>query len=262
MTFIPLVQGPKDWRPAKPLKGSTLLTSEERERLERVERAWRKDAGNPEIRADVLWACSQVRRLALLRPDEFDFPPYAALLNHQMANCFALRYLRMERFRNETALTPEASKEDRILLDMVQVCEPTEATLAVRPYVRLSPATGREAYEAFRRRTVSLAVMTQTGERLEFLTGSSVEDHLIGPDGSTVRRNPSSFARVDDRRAFPAIGLHDDHQSGDSDIKYGVFLTKGDHLMLKLDGCQEGFGETVRLTAGIVAARYTVKSPA
>lgn len=256
-TAVPFPPGPKDWRPQRPLKGSSLLTPEERERLERIERMWREDTGP--FGTDILWACQQVRRLALLRPDEFDFPPYACLMNRENETAYALRYLRMEGMRKDTAIGPESPREGVVLLDRVQVGEPGEGVLAVRPYVRLPATAGNGTLEAFRKCTVSLTVVKEKGDRLDLLEGSALEEHLIGPDGTGVRRNPWSFVRVDDRRAFPAIGL-DKEAKADPDVRYGTFFENKDHVMFRLDGRPEGLAEPVVLTAGIVAARYTTKA--
>jgi hypothetical protein len=241
--------GPKDWMPKKPFQASSLLSKEDAGRINDILRSVSKAS-----ETDVKWLRDIIEKLALLKPDEFDFPKYAALVNPIACNAFAMRYHRTEVFRNTVALSFSLFTGGTDLLNLTTNSQVCDAILLIRPWIRLGAQTGKEALEIVRK---GLVTFTLDGEKL--CEKASIDEFLIDENGYGVRKKPFALGRIKTSCLFGGCGLNSEHQA-DASKDLGIMMVNGTHVVLTLHGQADAPGTPVSVTAGLVAATYTTKA--
>jgi hypothetical protein len=241
--------GPKDWMPKKPFQASSLLSKEDAGRINDILRSVSKAS-----ETDIKWLCDIIEKLALLKPDEFDFPKYAALVNPIACNAFAMRYHRTEVFRNTVALSHSLFTDGADLLNLTTHSQVCDAILLIRPWIRLGAQTGKEALEIVRK---GLVTFTLDGEKL--FEKTSIDEFLMDENGYGVRRKPCSLGHIKTSCLFGGCGLDSEHQA-DASKDLGIMMVNGTRVVLTLHGQADAPGTPVSVTAGLVAATYTTKA--
>lgn len=236
--------GPKDWAPARPIRNTTLLTPAEHRKLSEIERS------NSKTKTEE-WLLGLVRRISDLKPEEYLFPQYAALVNLMSDSAYAMRYARRESFLKETQILTTTHPYDIDLLDWTTSSRVCDAILLIRPFVRLSPGTPAAVRAQVGKWRSTLTI---DGEDLE--KGMLLDDILVQENGDGVRKNPFSFSK-NVAGLFPGCGLSE-RQEADRDDQYGVMLPNGSRVNLVISF--ERPEQEIRITAGVVAASYTTKA--
>lgn len=247
--------GPKDWRPDTSFRRSTLLSKEEQDRIRNLESEYRRSfRSGPFGSEDVLWLASVARRLAVLNPDEFDFPRSMAFVNQIACNAFFMLHMRSEPMKRTVKVAGPEFQSGQDLLDITLECPPAEAVAIVRPYVRLLPNTPDGLKEQFRRSSVSMV-----HDGFAVLKADEIDAHLIGADGRGVRRPPFSFSRRSIDGSIFLANEVDSEGNAYCDARIGLFGSNGCRILLRLDACPHPLDGEIEAVAGIVAARYKYK---
>jgi hypothetical protein len=236
-------KSPKDWSPARP---PVLLTKKDRLHLAYIL------SGEVVDKKDVEWLCKKVDMLARLGPEEFEFPSYAALVNPIACTAFAMRFSRGRHWRRETTLEAGPLDGTVTLMDMTTQSPVCDADMVVRPFVRLASTTKPEMVDEIRREKLEMEVDGET------VISGSLDDHLVRPDGWSVRRIPYMIHRVG-ACLFTAVAL-DEQSQASAEQQYGLMAPNGTKINIRLVGCENSLSERVRLTTGVVAAAYTTKA--
>ena len=245
--------GPRkqDWRPAHTSdKGGDLLTQEERELLQRLRKT--DPLLLPEGLARDLDALRKaIDRLSRIKPDDFDFPEYAALVNPISCTAFAMRFDGRWSI-DETLVIREL---ERGLLSFTRTTEsqPCDALLATRAYVRVAPQASQLVIEELRKAVLTLSI---DGEPV--IDRESLAGYLALPDGWGVRRIPR-LLRLRTQSLFTGVGLNDEAEA-DPGLHYGIMLPNGSQIQMELGLNDCTFTGPVTLAAGLVLGRYTTKA--
>lgn len=242
--------GPKEWRPTGwPRLESSLLSEAENVRLRKLIRASKK---GPLPSEDCSWLCEVVQRLAFLRPDDFDFPTYLGLVNQAISKAYATRYKESVSWSNVVRWIPgEPVSHEVFRRDSSD--HPCDATLVVRPYIRLHEPCSIESVEIFRRLSINLDV-----ESAAVINAGPMEEHLIGPNGEIYRKNLWKVRHLADH-LFLACSLTKELHV-DASEKIGIFCANGSDVRMDINYIPSDLTEEITFTAGLVAARYTTKS--
>lgn len=240
--------GPKEWRPFKwPEPGSSLLSEAENERLYKLAKASKRGLQFPS--EDCAWLCELARRLAFLRPDDYDFPEYLAYVNQIAEKAFAMRFVQTVDLTAVVKLSPGKYK-DPTVLDHSTDDRASDALVVVRPFVRLHAPCSNEVVEYFRGLSLKLNIDGTP------VIHEPLEEHLIGPRGENYRKNLWRVRWLEGH-LYPVV-LLDDEQKADGRRKVGIGCPHGTRLQLSISRLPEDVEAT--FTAGFVAARYSTRS--
>lgn len=229
-----------------------LITPEDLDRLARLEIEREGDH-------DVVWACKLARKLAWLKPTEADFPQYVGLVNHLNYSGYIMRH-------DETLFLKAVVGSHNPKFTHLFICDKVEAFFCVRPYVTLEAPKHPELFYVLE----SHASWKITIDEKTLAQGWMAEI-MVGPDGYGIRRKPYALrapknpienvfaaGAVEACRNFESTGYNIVPSSVMSPI--GVFLSNEAKLDFTLT-LPKLISEdpTVRLSMGLVAARYTTK---
>jgi hypothetical protein len=201
---------------------------------------------------DILWLCQLARRLAALKPTEAVFSEYLALINYHSAAAYPIR-------RAETSAPAEhelnwvGGPGPVVLLQHTLICELSDAFLCVRPYVKLVSPKSEGVLEQLAR----LGRITVRADKTLLVEGTLAE-HLVGFDGYGVHRKPFTFrASGQPQESVFGVGILNGDQSA-SPAELGVFLPHRTVITIELTYPLQA-GEEIKLSTGLVMARYTTK---
>jgi hypothetical protein len=229
-----------------------LITPEDLDRLARLEIEREGDH-------DVVWACRLARKLAWLKPTEAEFPQYVGLVNHLNCSGYIMRH-------DETLLLKSVVGSVNPRFRHLFICDKVDAFLCVRPYVSLdAPKSPEILYLLETHANWRITIDEKT------LAEGWLAEILAGFDGYGIRRkpyvlrapqNPIQYAfaagAVEACRNFESTGYNIVPSVVTSPM--GVFLSNEAKLDFSLT-LPRLISEdpTVRLSMGLVAARYTTK---
>lgn len=245
------IRGPmkQDWRPPKqPV--TDLLSPGERLVFQRLKELVLEPGSLSPNHMDLLKvAVRAIDRLSKLKADDFEFPEYACLVNQIACTAYLMRFSRRATF--ERTVECPSGEGCQITLDWMASLTPPEASLAVRAYVRMGPIQDPSTILALRGGLFSLCM---DGEDL--IKGEQLAGFLVHPDGTAIRRIPRVLPAGS--ALFSGVGLSDQHEA-DVSRHYGIMMPNGTQILMMIDLSGIRLPESVRLTAGLVAAEYTTK---
>lgn len=238
--------GPKEWRPKLPERwvDSPILSPEENRKI----RALFFAAKNETISStEATWLYRMVDKLSHCGPDDYAFPGDLALYNTIANAAYAMRYLEtclIESYRFTTFL-------GAILLDhVISVSNPCEATMLIRPYVKVNSPADPALVLSLRRSEISMEVDGEKALR------TPVDEHLIFEDGSFPRKNRWKARQLPNQSLFFAVPLDSECKAHVADPE-GIFCPNGSRIIVSL--IRNEFAGEISLTTGLVAAKYTTK---
>lgn len=245
----------------------------------------RSSHGNPQDPADPADRAFLLDLIDLLsreKPDDFNFPPYAALVNDDRKCGYAMRLdRRVQREQvfqlsgnGSAALLPQDGFRQEVS------CEVTDAEMLVRPYVRLIEPREDRIIERLSSGTLSLLV-----DDYVVLDRFPIRDFLAALDGYGVRRRPFSLTgflsltgplfracglvppttgpgtsgpghEVAMAATFPIVS---NEWNADGGREYGLMLPRQSVIGIKL-GSLGQIQEPCTLALGVVSALYSTKS--
>jgi hypothetical protein len=244
-------KGPKEWRPER-WPGSPLLSAEENRRIGLIIGESRKasPAVTPE---DVTWLCGIIRRTAYLSPDDYQFPKYLALVHQIKCEAYAIGYKETLQIQSTVTLkAPDFPMNSVRLMDHETSDQPHDATLIVRPYIRINSPADAAAILLLRKSVLKMRI-----DNISVLR-TPVDPHLILPDGSFFGKNRWKVMGLD-HMLYLANQLGDD-QKVDANAIEGIFCANGSLIQIDILFDLAGFQGELTVTTGLVAARYTTKS--
>lgn len=241
----PQGSGPKDWAPRRPIKNSSLLSRADEKRLQFLDGSDKKSKVEE-------WLLGLVRKLAALRPEEHQFPQYAALVNQISCSAYAMRYDTRRPFLKETRLLPTDHHSMIDLLGWTTSSQVCDAILFVRPFVKFPKGTPAEILEMAGKWTVTLTI---DGEQVE--KSMLLDEILVKADGNGIRRQPYVITRKPSS-LFLGVGLNEKQEADPSDW-LGLMLPNNSFLQLVVHEIK-GLPWEAKITAGVVAASYTTKA--
>ena len=247
------IVGPRkqDWRPFHASDvGRDLLTQEERELLLRLKKT------DPlllpgGLARDLEALRKAIDRLSRIKPDDFDFPEYAALLNPISCTAYAMRF--DGRYSIDETLVIQELERGPLTWTRTTWSQPCDALLATRAYVRVAPPASLLAIEELRKAVLTLRI---DGEPV--IDRESLAGYLALPDGWGVRRIPR-LLRLRTQSLFTGVGLNDEAEA-DPGLHYGIMLTNGCQIRMEIELHDCTFTGPVTLAAGLVLGRYTTKA--
>lgn len=202
---------------------------------------------------EICWLCSELRRKGG-RPDEFEFPEYAGIVNWNEEKACAVRYLRRPNLRRDVIIQKDELRNGQEILRVNTQLEEYEALMVVRPWVRAHAETSAGHLEELRRCTLTVAV-----DESKLVDAEAIDEFLIAPDGFGFRANPVKIFVSRDTKAFGAVAMDEERNEADSRIKFGCFITSGDVISVVVTGPTGISDGPLRLIAGLTAALYTTR---
>jgi hypothetical protein len=218
-----------------------MLSKEDLYRIDRLELS----QPNP----DISWLCQTVRRLARIKPTEYDFPEDVHLI-YPFPRPAAIPMRYAERLLAEQTFNYKSSYFIHVL-----TCPKTDALLLVRPYVRLEPSGDPELLQLMEKE--GRYELRADGETL---SKGPLADILVGHDGYGVRRKPITLK-------MPEVKFENIFRCGSAEdslgtiqvagVDLGVFVTNQTQVMVELH--VPGLSDSTKISIGLVVARYTSK---
>lgn len=199
---------------------------------------------------DGAWLCALAKRLAFFRPDDFDFPLYMALVNTFAATAYAMIFVSTVQLSEVVKLSPEVVR-GLIIFYRTTSDQLTDATMVIRPYIRLHAPCSSETIERFRGASLRFSIDSEL-----VIDGGALEEHLIGPGGETYRKNLWRFRRSPKSSLFPAAYLDDQQRAADT---AGIACPNLSRLEISVHNLPTSV--EMSFTVGLVAARYSTKYP-
>lgn len=239
--------GPKEWRPER-WKPSPFLTDEENLRVGKMFAQFRLKGAPTPSADEVRWLIDVLARVSSGAPNEFEFPQYAALYNPEISRAYAVVY--RESLQVEQRITCFGTVTDTQLLDQMITEQVCDATLLVRPYVRIVRGQA-DSVEALRRFTLTMEI---DGVKVMKV---ALEESLIGPAGELYRKIPWSVKWRSTYPLFPAVVLNENAEADPSKF-LGIFCPNGTRIKVEMLGSGVIHGD-MEIAVGLVAARYTTK---
>ncbi len=239
----------------------TMLTPKEAEALARVQVTYSAalEGRKADLAAsvdDVLSLCDAVKRLARLKPGEFDFPQYIGLADQARGQAYAMKYVALvpaEKIHQWTDGLGRATG-----LDFVGACEAYEAFFCARPYVEVLEPRSADALEEMRKARLSVLV---DGD-IVVVRKAPVEQFLVGPDGYGVRRKPFTFAGIVPRGLMCVMTLIQnpsvDNRPEAGPPELGLGIRNTERLRIELDDLPQ---RPMKVRVGAVIALYTTRDP-
>lgn len=233
--------------------------------LQHVAKEERRDL----VHEDVLWLLEKLRPAFYSRPDEFEFPERAALINRIACNAFEMLQAGKPDWKREQELPEGILSYEVEVFGINLSCPPTNAFLIVRPWIRAHLETSDQAFEQLRSCSLTLLV-----DGKEFLSKAPIADYLITMDGvgirslSPVLRCPGECGKV-----FPACGLEIIHsknpyrsfvsQEGGNiavpEKNFGIFCTGNCPISMTIQGPSGIKNEAMKVVSGLTVMEYTTK---
>lgn len=202
---------------------------------------------------DVLSLCDAVKRLARLKPGEFDFPQFIGLADQAKMQAYAMKYVGLAPAEKIHAWTEGPGRTTG--LEFVGACEVYEAYVCARPYIEVLEPRLADALEEMRKTRVSILV----DDKIAVVRKAPVEQFLIGPDGYGVLRKPFSFAGIVPRGLMCVMTLSsDDNRPEARPPELGLGIRNTERLRIELDDLPR---RPMRIRVGAVIALYTTKDP-
>src|SRR5579871_6021383 len=205
-------------------------------------------------RDEVKWLLGRLRA-SLSRPDEFDFPEFAGLINPMKKNAYALRRSLKPNW-TKTMFVAEASTGNGAEVFSVSAeCLNTNAFLLVRPWIRAHSKMSDEAFEKLRLCSLSLMI-----DGVMLLQDSPIDDYLIAMDGGGMRA-ASPGVRAPNEYVYPAVELNTSDATADPYKPLGVFLPDKTmvRLFLRTPPGHTGW-EEAQIVAGFTVSEYTTRA--
>lgn len=217
-------------------------------------------------REDVLWALTHLERAAYSRPDDFEFPEIACLVNPIACSGFTMRSVGKPGWKWETALSEGALSRGVQAFGIAVECPPMNAFLIVRPWIRAHADTTNKVFEQLRSCTVDLSVR-KGDEFSQLLRQAPIDDYLIAQDGIGVR---SLSPILKDRPpAFAACGLSMQPsgsygwmvptQEIDPKKAFGIFCAGGSTISLDIQGPKDLKSDPMTVISGLTVMEYSTK---
>lgn len=233
-----------------------MLNDREIARLEETERRLARGEAVP--LGEARWLCSALRRTGLARPDSFDFPEYAGLVDLVKESAFALRIVGTPDYRQETTVGKDGFREGAEILRKRVSVDSHDAVLVVNPWVRAHASTLPGAFEDLRR-----CVLTLTFDGEEVVSREDVGRFLLGPDGAAVSpRVAPLVARRSTASAYAAARVDSTRAQVDGKDQFGCFVSDKTEIVAILEGPSGTPGIPLRVIAGLAAAHYTTRPDA
>ena len=226
-----------------------MLSDEERKKLGALNHLVHEQ-GKDLSREQVKWLLARLRA-SLSRPDEFDFPEYAALINPQEKNAFALRRYLKPNWSAPSSLEASAGKVE--VLDVSAECPRTNAFMLIRPWIRMSGQAEDEDFEKLRLSSVEL-----TSDGVVLLSDSPIDDFLIANDGGGMR-GFSPTVRAPNDYVYPAVELNPGDATADPMRPLGIFLPDQTRVRLFIKTSAKQGEWKARIIAGLTVMEYTTK---
>lgn len=215
---------------------------------------------------DALWLCGMVHQLAKIKPTEYDFPVYAALIQFKEACAFALGFVGTVLTERQTRIDGPLHDGTSVILQVDTSCPITDAMLCVRPYIRVEAGTDRKSWSpktnSILQRMAQKATIRVDIDNIRIISDAPAEEYLIGLDGYGLRRRPSNFlpswGSLQEGKFFGVGDL--DWQGLTTPAKYGVFLPHSTTIVISITHLQLHARETVTLSTGLVMGHYSTKT--
>lgn len=254
-----------------------MLTHEQLARLQEHER---RLAATPldqpfvaEALRDVILA---LRHLSRPRPDEHEFKTYAAIVNDISAVAYAMRLdcpVAIEQRAVLGAHRVDGRLHGQPVFEHLVTVDVCNALLVVRPWIRISEPVTPEIIDRLSSARITFAVDDDA-----ILDGTSLRDHLIGPDGYGLKHQAFTFKGLMSGAGggafFRAVELEPTNpgvavmanwntappgMNAISEKELGMMIPNGSKITIDVHGI-EGLGNPVTVTTGLVAALYSTRS--
>lgn len=225
-----------------------MLSEKDLKRLEDIERVI--DAEDMPSLDNIRWLCGKVRAVRFARPDEFDFPTYACLINLEKQVAYALRYFETPGLRRETEISKGALREGVEVFSATPVFPETDGLLIVRPWVRPVAGTSEDLFEEIRQCSLSLSF---DGKSL--IDKRPIESFLMTPEGAGLRTTPELLVHQPGAHVHLAACLKGNE--GDPSQPLGCFVVTNTRISLALVSPAGRPSDKLKVVAGLTCARYT-----
>lgn len=234
-----------------------LITPEEKKRLEEISSVAHLRHGVK--RADIVWVCELAERLACLKPTEEAFPRYAAVINHLACAAIPVGFVAPIPAEQEATILGTGFPKIH-LMSFASGSNVCEATLLVRPYIRLVEPRTEEMLERIARHgRIRVDIDGDT-----FIQDGRAEEHLVGFDGYGLCRQPFYFrggGSPDGKGSTFGVGELET-ATGQAIVTHrGIFLSGSVQVDVWLSNVPLEEHEMVRLSTGLVLGRYSTKEP-
>lgn len=210
--------------------------------------------GDPVAPDEVRWLIAQLQS-TLSRPDEFEFPEYAAIYDPKRAQAFALLRVERPNWQTETAIEKDGLGARVEIFDRVAECDTHAAFLIVRPWIRIHSSVPESAVEVLRRSSI-----TMTLDDVAVIRAAPIEDYLIAKDGGGLRYW-MEFLRPVDKTIYSAYSLNMETCEADPHKPLGIFVANKTAVRIEIKGDEGSKHDEVRVIAGLTAMLYTTKAP-
>jgi hypothetical protein len=210
------------------------------------------EQGQDIAREEVKWLLERMQSI-LSRPDEFNFPEYACMINGKEHAAIALRRHIAPNWSKEVTLGPATSGMGAEVFVIEAECPVYNAFLVARPWIRILPEVSDEATQRLRLCSIGLTLDTQT-----LLSDSPIEETLITKDGYSLKtpmllRSPSYYVH-------PAVELAQGDATADAQKPLGVFLPNKmvARLFVKTPAGFDGW--SAKVVVGFTVMEYTTRA--
>lgn len=212
------------------------------------------EQGSDISRDEVKWLLGRLQSF-LFRPDEFNFPDYACLINEKEQAAIALRRHIKPNWSKDLILKPAPDGRGAEVLCVAAECPTHNAFLLVRPWIRALPEVPDADFERLRLCSVGLTLDAET-----LLSDSPIEEILIAKDGGGLRlpvllRSPSHYV-------YPAAELMPGDANADPTKVLGVFVPNTMVVRLFVKTPPNFDGWSVKVVAGFTVMEYTSRPKA
>lgn len=208
-----------------------------------------KEASPEEVR----WLLDRLRA-TLSRPDEFDFPEYAALINPAKKEAFALRRLLIPNWTWRFDLPKNALTSRARLVSFSTQCDVHAAYLVIRPWIRVHADTKDSVFEQLRTCSVKL-----TFDGVEVLVEAPIDKFLLAKDGGGLSWLSGLYV-TRDMLVFPAVELDPKSLEALPERPLGVFAPNNTRIELEIKGPSGHENDPMQIIAGLTAMEYTTKA--
>jgi hypothetical protein len=205
-----------------------------------------KTASDEEVR----WLIDSLKGM-LSRPDEFDFPEFAALYAPSEHKAYALLRVGMPNWTKDFEIPENCLSSNATIFEQYPDCDPYSAFLVVRPWIRVLEGS----IETLRRCTLSLDC-----EGTVLMNKSPVDFYLIGQDGAGFHRWMDQV-RALQHSILSAFAMVEGKREADPDKLLGIFVGRNTPVRLKLHGPKSESPASIKLRVGLTAMLYTTKGP-
>lgn len=205
-------------------------------------------------RDEVKWLLGRLRA-SLSRPDEFNFPEYACLINEKERNAFALRRYLKPNWTKTMPVEEATLGNGAEVFSVSAECMKSNAFLLVRPWIRALSKVSDEAFDKLRLCSLSLSV-----DDVMLLKDCPIDEYLIAKDGGGMRA-ASIPVRAPNEYVYPAVELNMADATAEPTKPLGVFLPDQTFIRLFLK-TPPGHGgwEDAEIVAGLTVMEYTTRS--